>query len=73
MWVSPFRPTELEREVAPKVADEKAQERADLAAYFDNEAAFDRLLDGIRIDDAEQERQERLEGGRSHDYEARLT
>jgi len=69
LLASPSKPTELEREVAPKVAAERAQDNADLAAYFDNEAARDRLLGGIRIDDAEQERQSRLEGGRDPDYE----
>jgi hypothetical protein len=67
MWRSPWKPTELEREIAPKVADERAQENADLAAYFNNEAARDRILDQIRIDDAEQERQERLDGGRERE------
>ena len=45
-------PAQAERAVL--VAEEKQQEAADLAAYFDNEAARDRILDGIRI------RQDRL-------------
>ncbi|MGH7065503.1 MAG: hypothetical protein ACREET_15615, partial [Stellaceae bacterium] len=61
----PPKPTREQAEIAAKVVEERAQDNADLAAYFGNEAARDRLLDGIRSDDAEQERQARLEGGRS--------
>jgi hypothetical protein len=63
IFAPPPKLTRNQAERAVMVADERAQENADLAAYFNNEAARDRLLDGIRIDDAEVERQERVERG----------
>jgi hypothetical protein len=39
LLASPSKPTEIEAEIAPKVAAEKAQTAADVAAYQQNEAA----------------------------------
>jgi hypothetical protein len=47
LWASPSKPTELEREIAPKVADERNQARADLDHY--------QLVEAVR-DAADEER-----------------
>ena len=41
LWASPSRPTELEREVAPKVAEERAQDAAIGEAYRQYLADYD--------------------------------
>jgi MobA/VirD2-like, nuclease domain len=59
---TPSKPTELQAEVAPKVADEKRQDAADLAAYFENAERVDDLLRQISREDAERLRQRRERG-----------
>ena len=62
IMASPSKPTELEREIAPKVAKQKREQAADLAAYFDNKERHDEILRGISRDDAERLRQRRERG-----------
>ena len=46
----------------PKVAKQKREQAADLAAYFDNKERLDDLLRGISREDAERLRQRRERG-----------
>ena len=61
--------TRDQAERAERAADERAEARADLAAYFDNEAARARLLQSIRSDDAERERQQQRDPDRDRGRE----
>ena len=61
--------TRVQAERAERAADERAEARADLAAYFDNEAARARLLQSIRSDDAERERQQQRDPDRDRGRE----
>ena len=45
LWASPSKPTELELEIAPKVAAEKAQAHADLDYHQFIEAVRDAIND----------------------------
>jgi hypothetical protein len=54
LWASPSRPTELEIEVAPKVAAEKAQLHADLERHQLTEAVRDAINDARAKHDNEQ-------------------
>ncbi len=60
-----FRPTELEREVAPKVAAEKAQEAADVEAWQGHIAGYDAMQEAERY--AQQTRALNRELGYDHD------
>ena len=61
--------TRDQAELEERAAEERAEDRADLAAYFDNEDARARLLQSIRSDDAERERQQQREPDRDRGRE----
>ena len=67
-FIAPPPPlTKVQAELKERADEERGQARADIAAYFDNEDARARLLQSIRSDDAERERQQQRDPDRDRE------